>query len=51
LVSQKNLTDEDGPYIEVQSGPLPRGAGEGPGEIVGILRLRRGNFLPLSLVL
>ncbi|MFQ5807027.1 MAG: DUF5107 domain-containing protein, partial [Phycisphaerae bacterium] len=23
LVSQKNLTDEDGPYIEVQSGPLP----------------------------
>jgi len=23
LVSQKNLTDDDGPYIEVQSGPLP----------------------------
>lgn len=23
IVSQKNLTDEDGPYIEVQSGPLP----------------------------
>ena len=23
LVSQKNLTDNDGPYIEVQSGPLP----------------------------
>ncbi|MBU0617617.1 MAG: DUF5107 domain-containing protein [Planctomycetes bacterium] len=23
VVSQKNLTDEDGPYIEVQSGPLP----------------------------
>jgi tetratricopeptide (TPR) repeat protein len=23
LVSQQNLTDEDGPYIEVQSGPLP----------------------------
>jgi len=23
LASQKNLTDEDGPYIEVQSGPLP----------------------------
>ena len=23
LVSQENLTDEDGPYIEVQSGPLP----------------------------
>ncbi len=23
LVSQKNLTDSDGPYIEVQSGPLP----------------------------
>lgn len=23
LVCQKNLTDEDGPYIEVQSGPLP----------------------------
>lgn len=23
LVSQKNLTDQDGPYIEVQSGPLP----------------------------
>jgi len=23
LVSQKNLTDADGPYIEVQSGPLP----------------------------
>jgi tetratricopeptide (TPR) repeat protein len=23
LVSQKALTDEDGPYIEVQSGPLP----------------------------
>ncbi|OHB73037.1 MAG: hypothetical protein A2Z25_06620 [Planctomycetes bacterium RBG_16_55_9] len=23
LVSQKNLTDTDGPYIEVQSGPLP----------------------------
>jgi hypothetical protein len=23
LVSQKNLTDEDGPYIEIQSGPLP----------------------------
>ncbi len=23
LVSQRNLTDEDGPYIEVQSGPLP----------------------------
>jgi len=22
-VAQKNLTDEDGPYIEVQSGPLP----------------------------
>jgi tetratricopeptide (TPR) repeat protein len=22
-VSQKNLTDDDGPYIEVQSGPLP----------------------------
>ena len=24
LVSQKNLTDDDGPYIEVQSGPLPK---------------------------
>jgi tetratricopeptide (TPR) repeat protein len=23
VVSQKNLTDDDGPYIEVQSGPLP----------------------------
>jgi len=23
LVSQRNLTDDDGPYIEVQSGPLP----------------------------
>lgn len=23
LASQQNLTDEDGPYIEVQSGPLP----------------------------
>ena len=23
IVSQKNLTDDDGPYIEVQSGPLP----------------------------
>ncbi len=23
LVSQQNLTDDDGPYIEVQSGPLP----------------------------
>ncbi|MEN6425480.1 MAG: DUF5107 domain-containing protein [Phycisphaerales bacterium] len=23
LVSQKNLTDDDGPYIEIQSGPLP----------------------------
>ncbi len=23
LASQKNLTDDDGPYIEVQSGPLP----------------------------
>ncbi len=23
LVSQKDLTDDDGPYIEVQSGPLP----------------------------
>jgi len=23
LVCQKNLTDDDGPYIEVQSGPLP----------------------------
>ncbi len=23
LVSQKNLSDDDGPYIEVQSGPLP----------------------------
>ncbi len=23
LVAQQNLTDEDGPYIEVQSGPLP----------------------------
>ncbi len=23
LVSQENLTDDDGPYIEVQSGPLP----------------------------
>ncbi len=23
LVAQSNLTDEDGPYIEVQSGPLP----------------------------
>ena len=23
LVSEQNLTDEDGPYIEVQSGPLP----------------------------
>ena len=23
LVSQENLTDKDGPYIEVQSGPLP----------------------------
>jgi tetratricopeptide (TPR) repeat protein len=23
LMSQKNLTDDDGPYIEVQSGPLP----------------------------
>ncbi|MEN6334361.1 MAG: DUF5107 domain-containing protein [Phycisphaerales bacterium] len=23
LVSQKNLTDNDGPYIEIQSGPLP----------------------------
>ncbi len=23
LVSQKNLTDADGPYIEIQSGPLP----------------------------
>jgi len=23
LVSQSNLTDDDGPYIEVQSGPLP----------------------------
>ena len=23
LVSQKNLADDDGPYIEVQSGPLP----------------------------
>lgn len=23
LVCQKNLTDEDGPYIEIQSGPLP----------------------------
>ncbi len=23
LVSQQNLTDKDGPYIEVQSGPLP----------------------------
>jgi hypothetical protein len=23
LVSQTNLTDDDGPYIEIQSGPLP----------------------------
>ncbi len=23
LVSQRNLTDDDGPYIEIQSGPLP----------------------------
>ena len=23
LVSQQNMTDNDGPYIEVQSGPLP----------------------------
>lgn len=29
-VSQKNLTDEDGPYIEVQSGPLPTQLDYGP---------------------
>jgi tetratricopeptide (TPR) repeat protein len=29
LVSQKNLTDDDGPYIEVQSGPLPTQADYG----------------------
>jgi tetratricopeptide (TPR) repeat protein len=29
LVAQKNLTDQDGPYIEVQSGPLPTQADYG----------------------
>ena len=29
LVGQKNLTDQDGPYIEVQSGPLPTQADYG----------------------